>query len=432
MKKVLAKLSVLAMVVVFAFGFVACKNEAEPEDHVLPVFSGIDTVSINYGESFNLLNGVKATDKDDEGNETDLTELIQVAAPSDVAVTDGVATFSSLGDYVFTYYVRDKADNLAIANRKVTVKLDSNDSVSPIINGADTVRIDFETECFYVNAGIRVTDKNDIGDEFDLSDRVQVVLPPEVAVSEDGYAQFPGAGDYTFIYYVKDDAENLTVVTRKVEVRNIYNLYWESATLPVLYCALDMVTNNYKSMLVFSRTDTIDIEALDEDRFLYVANGCSDKTELLECQAMTARIAQYDPYSYFRLFVCDASNQMDFFTFAIYGIPEERYEVKLVSDGSWTYNSAFPYREDGSFEKWERNKEIYYGLLGNALNGKYTVNGETYTLTYDGFSIINNLYSNKDMFEMEVIAAQRDNVELWSAYPETLTSKDAKVQAEIE
>lgn len=431
MKKVFAKLSVLAMAAVFALSFTACKSEDVPEDHVLPQISGIDSVSINYGESFTLLSGVKATDKDDAGNETDLTQYVQVAAPSDVKVTDGVATFASLGDYVFTYYVRDNADNLAIANRKVTVKLDNTDSVSPIINGADTVRIDLETENFYINAGIKVTDKNDVGEEFDLSDRVQVVLPPEVTVSGDGYAQFPNAGDYVFTYYVKDDADNLTVVTRKVEVRNIYNLYWESATLPVLYCALDMVTNNYKSILTFTRTDTINIDALDKDRFIYIVNGAGDQ-HLAEAKRITARLAYEDEYSYFRLFVTDVYNQLEIFSFMQYGIPSYRYEVKLVSDGAYTYNSAFPYREDNTFSLWESNKKMYDGIVDKALKGDILLgdNG-LYYIDYNDKKIT-SAYTDGPTDKMAIMAAQRDNVELWCAYPETLTSKDAKVTAELE
>ena len=37
-----------------------------------------------------------------------------------------------------------------------------------------------------------------------------------------------------------------------------------------------------------------------------------------------------------------------------------------------------------------------------------------------------------DMSEMAIIAAQRDNVEMWCGYPETLKSADPKVQAEID
>ena len=311
-----------------------------------------------------------------------------------------------------------------------------NDDVSPVLSGLKTVRVDRETETFDLFDGVSVYDEDNDGNarDIDLSS-VKVVAPAEVTV-EDGKVKFDSCGDYNFTYYVKDASNNETIVNRKVEVRNIYNCYWVNATIPVLYCALDMVSNNYKSMLVFTRGDTLNIDELDDDRFIHKVNG-ADVMDLEDSKKYVSRIAALDEYSYFRAFICDAFNQIELFSFVQYGIPTTRYEVKLVSDGSWTYNSAFPYRADGSWETWETNSKIYAGLRKNAELGKYLDDGTyggrpMYKLSYGGMEPASRYYIDAQLNQMTIMAAQRDNIEMWSAYPETLKSADAKVQAEID
>ncbi len=294
-----------------------------------------------------------------------------------------------------------------------------------VISGLNPVFIDKDTETFDWLDGVTVSGKESVSEK-----DIHVVLPNEAHV--DGTeVKFDACGDYSIPYYVTDGEGNYSVVSRLVKVRNIYNLYWLNATMPCLYSALDMVTNNYKSMLVFTRKDTINTDILDPERFIYVATD-SLQSDLENAKKLTAKIANSDKYSYFRFFCNDAFNEMELFTFPFYGISADRYEVKLVSDGSWTYNTAFPYRDDGSYTLWRKNAEIYNGLWDLALKGEYQkVDGWYYTLTYNGFKAGSRYYTDAECSVMSVIAAQRSNVELWCAYPETLTSKDLKVQAEI-
>ncbi len=404
-------------------------------DSVAPVLLGMTPVSLTIGEEFDILEGVQALDKDDAGNETDITEHIQYTVPSNVEVEDHKAKFSSAGEFMVTYYVKDTLNNLTIENRLVFVQQVSFDAVAPVLHGTETKMIDFSTEYFYVMESVQALDENAFGETVDITSDIEVILPPEVTM-EEGVAKFPKAGDYTFTYYVTDAADNLTIETRKVEVRNIYNCYWVNATLPVLYCALDMVSNDYKSLLVFTRTDTLNIDVLDDDRFIYKANG-ADVAELEQAKKYMSRIATLDEWSYFRAFLCDAFNQIELFSFIQYGIPESRYEIKLVSDGSWTYNTAFPYREDGSWTKWEENQRIYDGILNLARKGEYVHKNDIagvpiYTLTFENTVAGSHYYSDAQLSQMPIMAAQRHNVEMWCGYPETLKSKDPRVQAEID
>lgn len=328
---------------------------------------------------------------------------------------------------------------LIACNDKEEPPAEPTDNVAPIVSGVDTVRIDLATEKFNVYAGVNVTDKDDEDNETDLTSQVKVVAPSDVKIDADGAVNFNKAGDYTFTYYVADDNNNATAVSRKVEVRNIYNVYCSNATLPILYFGLDIVTNDYKSMLVFSRSGTIDVDALDKDRFIYVASeGVGTQDELLEMQALVTKIAYEDEYSYFRMFSNDIMSHMDLFTFAANGISSERYEVKYLSDGTSTYGRAnFPYRDAETYATFANYKAIYNGVYDLAIKGEIThdieKSGTTYkdAIIYNGTVVVNNLYSDAALSRQALMAAQRPNVELWCKYPENVTSADEKVQAEI-
>ncbi len=305
------------------------------------------------------------------------------------------------------------------------------DDTTPVITGLNAVFMDRESESLDLFAGVKATDVDGSGNEKDVSAGIVVDLPSNVN-RVGNKITFNQCGDYELAYKVKDAAGNEGMFMRKVEVRNIYNVYCVNATLPVLYCALDMASNNYKSILTFTRKDTINMDALDKDRFIYSENGAED-INLTFAKGMAVGIAKNDQYSYFRLFLNDAFNQIELFTFVQHNIPSDRYEVKLVSDGSWTYNTAFPYRKNGAWSIWEANRKIYDGVTEKAVAGEYVRedNGRFY-IEYEGTKVGSHYYGDAQFSQMAIMAAQRDNTELWCAYPESLRSEDARVQAEID
>lgn len=296
------------------------------------------------------------------------------------------------------------------------------------IDGLDEVFLDKDTESFGLMDGVTATYSFKDNSVKTMTNELRVVLP-EQATLTDGKVSFDECGDYGIVYYVNGKNGDHTVAVRTVKVRNVYNLYWMSATLPVMYCALDMVQNDYKSMLIFTRTDTIDIDALDKDRFLYVVNGAGDG-HVAEAKRRFGKIAYNDPYSYFRFFTVDLRNQQEFFTFPLYNVSSDRYEVKLLSDGTATYTTEFPYRNDGDISRWNTNLAKYDKFTDLAIKGEYTVNNGEYTVVSDGVTYTSGIICDQ-CEQMSAMAAQRDNVEWWMAYPETLTSKNAKIQAEM-
>ncbi len=303
------------------------------------------------------------------------------------------------------------------------------------ISGIDEILMDRETDSVDLLDGVTAVYKCEDGTKKQLTDEIRYILPAK-AKTKGNLIVFSECGDYEIPYYVSDGKGNYTVAMRLIKVRNIYNCYWVNATLPVLYCALDMVSNNYKSMLVFTRSDTLNIAELDDSRFIYKING-ADIDELETSKKYTAHIAKTDKWSYFRAFICDAFNQIELFSFVQNGIPSNRYEIKLVSDGSWTYTTAFPYRDENSWDKWSENKRIYNGIYNQALKNEYKLvgtvsNSNLYELEFDGVKVGSHYYNDAQLSQMPIMAAQRDNVEMWCGYPETLVSENAKVQAEIE
>ncbi len=434
-------LSLVAVLCVCLFGLVACnKVEAESVDYNNVALNGLTEVTIDKTETFDILDGVTAVYKYSDGTEKDLTSEIRYVLPAQanfVGAGYSIVTFNECGDYEIPYYISDGNGNHTVELRLVQV-CNLNDVVDYNqieLNGIDEVMIDRATETFDVMSGVSAEYELPDGTEKDLSDEVRYILPAQ-ANADGNIVTFKECGDFEIPYYISDGKGNHTVAFRLVKVRNIYNCYWVNATIPVLYCALDMVSNDYKSMLVFTRADTLNIDELDEGRFIYKANG-ADVNELDASKKYMAHIASTDKWSYFRAFICDAFNQIELFSFVQNGIPTSRYEVKLVSDGSWTYTKAFPYRDAGSYDKWKENKRIYDGIYNQALKNEFEYvntisNTKMYRLTFDGVEVGSHYYNDVQLSQMTIMAAQRDNVEMWCGYPETLTSADPKVQAEID
>ncbi len=93
-----------------------------------PVFSGVENKSINLGESFDILAGVAATDKEDG----DLTSKITV---------DGSVDTTKGGTYTLTYSVTDSEGVTTTAKRVITVVDPNGDTfdINKVYNTGDTV-----------------------------------------------------------------------------------------------------------------------------------------------------------------------------------------------------------------------------------------------------------------------------------------------------
>ncbi|OFD35990.1 hypothetical protein BWGOE3_57260 [Bacillus mycoides] len=126
---------------------VTVKQTVEPKDEV-PVLTAPTQATINVGDKFNPLSGVKAIDKEDG----DITDKVTV---------DGNVDTSRAGTYELTYTVLDSKEHKVTSKQTVTVKQKVETK-----NEAPVLTVPFTTtlrvgEKFDPMAGVSATDKED-------------------------------------------------------------------------------------------------------------------------------------------------------------------------------------------------------------------------------------------------------------------------------
>ncbi|WP_252197028.1 M60 family metallopeptidase [Bacillus toyonensis] len=148
--------------------------------------------TINVGDSFALMVGVAATDKEDG----DLTDKVTV---------DGKVDTTKLGTYVLTYTVKDSKGHKVTAKQTVMVKeKEETKDETPVLKVPSETTIT-EGDKFNPMKDVSATDKED----GDLTDKVTV----------DGKVDTTKPGTYVLTYTVKDSAGHLATQTQTVTVK---------------------------------------------------------------------------------------------------------------------------------------------------------------------------------------------------------------------
>lgn len=168
---------------------ISSKRTITVVDNILPSLSGIKDSKIDFGNSFDLLAGISASDN----NDGDITSSIRV---------EGSVDINKAGSYILTYSVTDKSGNKASAKRNITVI----DNINPEIIGATDGIVGLYTK-FNLLDGVSASDNND----GDITSNIKISgsINPDIA------------GDYTIIYQVVDDAGNRTEIIRVLTVKKI-------------------------------------------------------------------------------------------------------------------------------------------------------------------------------------------------------------------
>ena len=287
------------------------------------------------------------------------------------------------------------------------------------VSSSAPVRIDRKTESVDVFDGVTAVDMYGK----DITDRITVSCR-EGGMSVNGAkATFAECGDFTLVYSVSDDNGEKATAEKTVSVRDFYSVYLTNATVPALYGALDMASNEYPFLFYNERaTDgrpTVDVNVYEERAVDTYGITEDDYNTLVD---KFLELYAEDSYRYFRIFVSDACNQRMLRAVFANDIAEERYEVKYVSEGTKSYDVAFPYYDNDTYETWQRNVDIYEHMVELAKNKQ--------ELSYDGVTLVK--YDGDELGASYLYAASKPNAEFWGAYPEVLVSKDPRVQAEIE
>ncbi|MGL5244809.1 MAG: immunoglobulin-like domain-containing protein, partial [Sarcina sp.] len=170
-----------------------------------PIITGVDDTIIKIGDSFNFLDNISATDKED-GNIT-----------SDIKVV-GIVQNENIGEYDLTYSVEDSDGNKVIEKRTVIVR--SNEKPQLTGNENTTIKVG---DSFEPMIGIVAMDNED------------GILTSAVKVKGD--VDTSKEGVYDLLYSIIDKDRNETVVTRRINVR--------SNTIPEL-TGVDNIEIDYK------------------------------------------------------------------------------------------------------------------------------------------------------------------------------------------
>ncbi len=222
------KLLVLGLVLFTAVGLFACKET--PVEDAAPVISGVEAASIKIGETFDLLQGVTATDAEDGDLTADIT-------------TRGTVNNLVQGNYTVTYVVMDSAKNVTEVDRVIAVTVGE----APVITGATDKSVTYNVgfnPLLYVYA----SDEED-GD-----------LTAQITVS--GTVNVGLVGEYTLTYSVTDSAGNTTSITRVITV-----VYGDKTVVTLAHWGLGTEEQNNllrRRVAAFNeQSETVEIQILE-------------------------------------------------------------------------------------------------------------------------------------------------------------------------
>ena len=156
-----------------------------------PVFHGVDDITIERGTRFLPLDGVSVTDEED--GEINLSLVLVDTRGFNANV---------VGEYTITYTVYDTDGNETVVKRKVTVVF--TDKVAPEIYGASDTSV--------VVGDTSFTTAKDVS----AVDNIEGNITSKIVI--EGTVDVWTLGEYTVKYSVKDDANNLKEIERKVTV----------------------------------------------------------------------------------------------------------------------------------------------------------------------------------------------------------------------
>ncbi|EJR97984.1 immunoglobulin-like domain-containing protein [Bacillus mycoides] len=209
---------------------VTVKQKVEPKDEV-PVLTVSAEATINVGDKFNPLSGVKAIDNEDG----DITSKVTV---------DGNVDTSKPGTYELTYKVTDSKGHTVTAKQTVTVKqkVEPKDEV-PVLTVPAEATINVGDK-FNPLSGVKAIDNED----GDITDNVTV----------DGSVDASKPGTYELTYTVSDSNGNKVTAKQTVTVKQKVETKNEAPVLTVPFTTTLRVGEEFDPMAGVSATDKED------------------------------------------------------------------------------------------------------------------------------------------------------------------------------
>ena len=353
---------------------VSVKRTVTVIDNSEPVLSGVKDIQINFGEEFDPLKDITATDN----NDGDLTSKIKV---------DGTVNVNKAGDYKLTYSVSDQSGNAVTANRTVTVI----DNVKPVISGVSDVTIGLYTE-FNLFDGVSAYDNND----GDLTSKIKTA----------GSVDTEKEGEYAIEYEVSDAAGNTEKISRVVTVQKIpvSEIYINGpATLrtgKTQQLTVEIAPTDATEQQVTWKSSDESIATISEDGILKtIEEGTVTITASADGKngSLTIYVSDPEPYMYFSSFGTTSINDsIRGISFKLKNLDSSETvfveKVDVYKNGSlYTSKSAEDIKNAGltteiaPYSDWQLGLSFSPGIPKNQGSVVVTVkteNGKTYQYSY--------------------------------------------------
>ena len=296
-------------------------------------------------------------------------------------------------------------------------EVDSTTNVAPTLKVSDfSLDKDKKTD---VSEYITITDEKDT----DLLSKVIISTSSKDILVEGTYLTSSVSGEFTIDFSVSDSDNNTATDSVDVTIYSPYNVFALNATMPPLFSLSTLVSDDTPSLVWIERKGTFDFENLPDS---VIASWEADEGDpdlcnstFTELMNKVNEIGSEDAYSRFTLYRDDVRADLDLYMFLSQGISEDRYQVKMVPDGAWSYNSAISdYTGEDTYAAFKDHQDYYKYIVEQAKAGKFSASDAEY---------LGDTY-----YKFTIVMAQRDNFEYLLQYPEYIASKDPLVQAEIE
>jgi hypothetical protein len=209
---------------------------------------------------------------------------------------------------------------------------------------------------------------------------------------------------------------NLPAEKRDIIPTTNYVIYLPWGTLPTLYSAIHMQLHNKPSFLWFYRDGTLDTEFLPSNVTLMGTPG--DRESLPLVRDKIAQIIATEPNASFTLFTDDMQSGRIALTMLVAnGVKSGNYQVRILSDGSGTYNfykNLFNVA-GGGLDTYNNASLYYFSLWRRAGVGQNSRHIPQSNLMW------------ADLANQMFALASYPFTEMWLSYPDLLTSDDFRM-----
>lgn len=194
-------------------------------------------------------------------------------------------------------------------------------------------------------------------------------------------------------------------------------IYLTFGTLPTLYAGIHMFLHTKPTFMWFLRENTINLTALPTHVKMIGEPGRNNFDNIYFVKDEVSKILETDADASFTLYTDDMQSARIFLTLLVStGVKENNYQVRILSDGTGTYN----------YYRMFFNTSVGFDIFNNTISYLYNLYAKVLK-TKDVEVIPDDNYAFADLYNNMFALASFPFSELWLAYPDLLSSKDNRM-----